>query len=316
MIDIQGDNFFIYSNPSLDPSLNLATEEYLLKQRKEAFLILWRNEKAIVTGKHQVSYREVNFPFCQENGIAVHRRLSGGGTVYHDMGNLNFTLIENRPDKNKLIDFKRYLEPVAEFLNLHSVPAYLSERNDLLLNGYKISGNAQHVEQKLQRVIHHGTLLLNSDLGSLGNGLKSTAVKYETRAVDSVRSKVMNISDHLSKPWPMEEFITAMKAHFIKKYSGESWEPLAEEMEMIRDLAESKYSTWDWNIGYSPRYSATISVNGGELTIHVKNGVISEAEFNNGSEQYKIEELEGLKHRKEELEKVSILKGSDWRSWF
>lgn len=311
----------IYLNESLDPAWNLALEEYLLRHREEDFLILWRNRPAIVTGKHQLSYREVNYPFCHDHGIDVYRRLSGGGTVFHDEGNLNFTMIENRPDKNRMIDFKRYLQPVAAFLNEWGIPAELSDRNDLLVNEFKISGNAQHIEQKMQRVIHHGTLLLNADLASLREGLKSTGIRYKTKAVESVRTKVMNINDLKGVDLRMDEITSSMSQYFRNKYDGELFEPSAAEKAAVDKLAEEKYRTWQWNIGYSPTYEAFITLNGDKIVrIKVKNGIILEAEWQENGKYSEIIQLKDKTHSVETMiwgcAEVEEFKSCDWRDFF
>ncbi len=310
----------IYYNKSLDPGWNLALEEHLLKNKDENFLILWRNKRAIVTGKHQVSYREVNYPFCIENNIPVHRRLSGGGTVYHDSGNLNFTLIENRPDRNKLIDFKRYLTPIATFLNETGIPAELSDRNDLLVNGFKVSGNAQHIEQKLQRVIHHGTLLVDADLRSLGSGLRSTAAEYETKAVDSVRSKVINLNDLHSTHLDMEDLIHRMSSYFAANYNGSEWLLTDGDIKVVDDLAKSKYDTWEWNIGYSPKYTVRITKAENELIMEVKNGKILNAVFRNPISSEKANFMIGLEHSYDTMRNLidtsSALNGFKWQEMF
>ena len=152
----------LHVSAETDVYSHLAAEEYLLKNRQENILMLWQSHKAVVCGKHQNLCAEVNYGFCRENGIDTARRLSGGGTVFHDLGNLNFTFIHALDQGlEKAVQFRRFLDPVMQCLQTLDLDVTYSGRNDLLLNGLKISGNAEHVDQKNKRVLHHGTLLFD-----------------------------------------------------------------------------------------------------------------------------------------------------------
>ncbi|MCK5693684.1 MAG: lipoate--protein ligase family protein, partial [Bacteroidales bacterium] len=180
-------------SPYTNPYFNLAAEEYLLKSFQEDMFLLYRNRPSIVVGKHQNTLAEINLPFVQENEILVARRITGGGTVFHDLGNLNFAFFTSGKE-GELVDYKRATTPIVEALKKMGLEVRLGKRNELLLKGLKISGTASHVFK--QRVLHHGTLLFSSEMGKLSAALKSDKERFTDRAVKSVRSRVTNISDH------------------------------------------------------------------------------------------------------------------------
>lgn len=236
-----------------DPYFNLAAEEYLLKNFAEDVFMLWQSDSAIVVGKHQNALAEINHRYVHENGIKVARRLSGGGTVFHDPGNLNFTFIKNVGQIDQ-VNFKIFTQPIVEVLKKLGLDAYTSGRNDLLLNGKKISGNAEHVYKK--RVLHHGTLLFNSQLQKLKNALKVDLSRFDDKAVQSNRSEVANIVDFLGEPMMVEEFasfvFTGIKAGFPE---AEVFQFSEKDKKAIKQLRDEKYATWDWIYGYSPKYN-------------------------------------------------------------
>jgi lipoate-protein ligase A len=188
---------------STEPEINLATEEFLLKHSGENIVFLYRNKKCVVVGKHQNAMAEINYRFVKENNIPVIRRISGGGTVYHDEGNLNFTFLQNGEEGN-LVNFKAFISPVAAFLKELGAPAVIGPRNDILLDGLKVSGNAEHIYRK--RTLHHGTLLFSSTLTDLRNALHTESGKYTDKAVKSVRSKVTNIKENIAGDWTTDQF--------------------------------------------------------------------------------------------------------------
>jgi lipoate-protein ligase A len=187
----------ILAPATTNPYTNLATEEYLLKNSPSDIFMLWRSQPAVIVGKHQNAMAEINYHFVRENGIPVIRRLSGGGTVYHDLGNLNYTFIMNGTEGN-LVNFRRFAQPIIDVLHGVGVDARLEGKNDLRVNGKKISGNAEHVYKN--RVLHHGTLLVESNLVNLGMALKAPTNRYSDRAVQSIRSVVANLNDYLDRP--------------------------------------------------------------------------------------------------------------------
>jgi len=182
-------------NNHTDPYFNLAVEEYLLRNFGEDCFMLWRNKASIIVGKHQNALAEINYDYVKENNIDVIRRLSGGGTVFHDLGNLNFTFIQNVNKNENIVDFKRYIEPIVKVLQQQGVNAKHEGRNDIMIGGRKVSGNAEHVFKK--RVLHHGTLLFSSEISNLSKALKVNPLLYQDKGVKSVKSRVANINQFL-----------------------------------------------------------------------------------------------------------------------
>jgi lipoate---protein ligase len=261
---------------SADPWLNLATEEFLLHERKEDFLVISINNPSVIIGKHQVAHREVNIKFTEENNIPVIRRISGGGTVYHDRGNLNFAFIK-QSQPGKQVDFKLYTQPVIDFLHYAGIMAVLEGKNDLKVNGLKISGNAEHVFR--ERVLHHGTLLFDASLDHMRQSIKPQSNNYSTRGVESNRSSVTNLKDSLVNFVNTSEFASYMFDYFKSTFPGfKEFRLTSQEKESISALAESKYKTWEWNWGYGPPYtfSGTFEMAGKicRCKIMVKDGII------------------------------------------
>ena len=201
---------------STDPYLNLAIEEYLLKNSEEEYFLLWQNEPTVVIGKNQNAFAEINFDYINEYGIHVARRITGGGAVYHDLGNLNYSYISKKQDND--INFERFAKPVIDALCDMGIPATLSGRNDILVEGKKISGNAQtHFGN---RTLHHGTLLFDVEMDSLSSALKVDSKKIESKAIKSVRSRVANIKSYLKENISITDFANLIKTMIIDKYSA------------------------------------------------------------------------------------------------
>ncbi len=265
---------YIY-NQSTDPTFNLAAEERLLTQSEDEIFMLWRNEPAVIVGRNQNTLAEIDELFIRERGIPVVRRLSGGGAVFHDLGNINFTFIRNATPSEGL-DFQRFTEPIQQALQSMEVECEFSGRNDLLIKGKKFSGNAQHFHGG--RILHHGTLLFASDMADLSGALRVAPEKYRDKAVKSVRSRVTNISSHLPEPMEVTDFIAALM-DFVSQGEAPDLMTLSEgETALIETLAEKRYRTWDWNFGSSPAYNFTRRTRtpGGLLDVHlhVKKGHI------------------------------------------
>jgi len=250
-----------------DPYFNLAAEEYFLKNFHEDFFMLWRSQPSVVVGKHQNALAEINHEFVREHKIPVARRLSGGGTVFHDPGNVNFTFIRN-VEKISEVNFKVFTVPVVEALKKLGVEAYTTGRNDLLIDGKKISGNAEHVHKN--RVLHHGTLLFNSLLDALKGALKVDLSKFEDKAVQSNRSEVTNIANYLPNPISVEEFTDFLFGEISQSFPDfQIYQVTPEDLEAIQKLSIEKYQTWEWIFGYSPRYrfTNTLVTENGEIRI-------------------------------------------------
>ncbi len=230
----------------------LAAEEYLMKNFSEDIFMLWQSENTVVVGKHQNALAEINYPFVHKNGITVARRISGGGTVFHDAGNVNFAYIKNVSSPAE-ISFKLFTGPVVNALAKLEVTATTSGRNDLLVEGKKISGNAEHVFKN--RVLHHGTLLFNSNLETLGQSIKVIPGKYHGKAVQSNRSVVTNILPFLKNQWKADDFSSFLLEVQLEKSANSVYELNEEDNRAIQKLVDKKFSTWDWNYGYSPKYT-------------------------------------------------------------
>ncbi len=237
---------------SNNPYFNLAAEEFLLKEYSGNVFMLWISDPAVVVGKHQNALAEINFRYVFDNNIIIARRLSGGGAVYHDEGNINFTFITNE-QSGKLIDFRRYTEPVIRFLKQTGIDANLGAMNEILVNTFKISGNAEHIYKN--RVLHHGTLLFNTNLDSLRNSLAVIPGRYDSIAVKSRPSAVTNIGHLLAEAMPVKDFCALFMNYIKELYHGELYCFIPEEIRKIEQLAEEKFSKWDWIYGYSPDYS-------------------------------------------------------------
>jgi lipoate---protein ligase len=234
----------------------------------------------VVVGKHQNLLAEINYPFVRENNIALCRRISGGGTVFHDAGNVNFSFIKNVKSPAE-ISFKQFTAPVVEALAKLGIEATTSGRNDLLIDGLKISGNAEHIYKN--RVLHHGTLLFNSDLENLGQAIKVVPGKYESKAVQSNRSPVANISQFLQTPMTTAEFIRFLLGVQLENPENSFYQLSENDILAIEKLSTEKFKTWEWNFGYSPKYSFKneVEIEGKLLKIRliVEKGVIVEAEI-------------------------------------
>ncbi len=240
------------THSSTDPYFNLAAEEYVLKNFPDNCFMLWQNENTIVVGKHQNTLAEINMDYIREKNIKVVRRLSGGGAVYHDLGNLNFTFIMNGHEGH-LVDFKKYTLPVIQVLQKLSVDARFQGKNNLIINGKKFSGNAEHVYRK--RVLHHGTILFSSLTDDLQLALKVNPLKYQSKAVKSIRSRVTNVKEHLSQDIDLFRFRDMIIEHVLEVFNDSRRHEFSEyDLKNITELRNKKYVTWEWNFGYSPDY--------------------------------------------------------------
>lgn len=265
----------IIRNTNTKPEFNLALEEYLLKNINDDIFMLWRNEPAIIVGKNQNTLEEINIDYVKENKISVIRRLTGGGAVFHDLGNINYTFISNLKE-GQFNNYEYFTKPVIDFLISLGVPACFSGRNDLLIDGKKFSGNAQTVYKN--RIMHHGTLLFSSNMSDLKHALKTNKLKVESKGIKSIRSRVTNISNYLNS-MSVVEFLESLESFIIKTDKNAIIYELSEEdIKAVKLLISEKYGTWDWNFGQSPdyNYKKSIKFDCGivEVLMTVSNGYI------------------------------------------
>ena len=263
---------FYIDSSSNDPCFNIATEEFLLRESKEEFFMLYIDRPSVIVGKHQNAIAEINYKYVKENNIPVIRRISGGGTVVHDSGNLNFCYIANSREGFQ-IDFKKYIQPIVDVLiNKYGISAEIGAKNDIRVNGLKISGNAEHVFKN--RVLHHGTLLVSSNLHDLAQALYIIPGKYIDKAVKSIRSEVTNLSE-INTSIEINSLKSTIKSDLKSIYEFEDYTLSTQELAFINNKIVEKFNTWKWNFGYSPSYifrSETVE-------LLVENGIIVKAKI-------------------------------------
>lgn len=279
-----------------DPRLNLALEEYLLRhiESAEPLLLFYVNEPSVIIGRNQNTVEEIDAAYVQAQGIHVVRRLSGGGAVYHDLGNLNFSFVTH--GREDLHNFARFTEPVIATLRALGVDAELRGRSDIYAAGKKISGNAQYATT--QRMFSHGTLLFDTDLGEMLRAINPRQAAIESKAVQSVRSAVANIRELL----PQDMTIAQLKAALVAGLFGDEVPELAlraEDWAAVEALADTRYRTWEWNIGRSPQFnvqkSERLPVGKVDARIQVGQGRIQSLRlYGDFSGQRPVDELEKL----------------------
>ncbi|HGC7537915.1 TPA: lipoate--protein ligase [Streptococcus agalactiae] len=265
-------------NTSNDPAYNVALEAYAFQKLTDIdeIFILWINEPAIIIGRHQNTIQEINKEFIDKNGIHVVRRLSGGGAVYHDLNNLNYTIISNNTQEGAF-DFQTFSKPVIDTLAKLGVKAEFTGRNDLEINGQKFAGNAQAYYKG--RMMHHGCLLFDVDMSVLGQALKVSKDKIESKGIKSVRARVTNIVDHLSDKITVQEFSDAILAQMKEEYPEMDEYVLSDaELSEIQAMRDNQFATWDWTYGKAPEYTIERGVRypAGKITTYanVKNSTI------------------------------------------
>jgi lipoate-protein ligase A len=241
-------------SPSFNPYFNLALEQYVFDcmDRSQEYFMLWRNDNTIVVGKNQNTIAEINQDFVEKHHINVVRRLSGGGAVYHDLGNLNFTIIVSKTNDMSDFDFSRFNKPVVRALAKLGVKAEISGRNDITIDGKKFSGNAQYIKQG--RIMDHGAILYNVDLTVLSKALKVSKDKIESKGVKSVRAHVTNVLDCMEKKVPLETFMKMLVEEMAGSEEIVPHTLTDEEIAAVKKLEAERYDKWEWNYGYSPKY--------------------------------------------------------------
>ncbi|MCP1122785.1 lipoate--protein ligase [Bacillus sp. AFS018417] len=274
---------FIDNKGITDPTINLAIEEYCVKNLNinETYLLFYINEPSIIIGKNQNTVEEINADYVREKGIHVVRRLSGGGAVYHDLGNLNFSFI-TKDDGDSFNNFKKFTEPVTAALGKLGINAELSGRNDILAEGRKISGNAQFATKG--RMFSHGTLLFDSEIDHVVSALNVKMDKIQSKGIKSIRSRVANIAEFLNEKITIEEFKQLLLENI---FEGENeiptYELTEDDWKEIHKISEERYRNWEWNYGKSPKFNLKHShrfpVGQVDVRLEVQKGVVSECKI-------------------------------------
>lgn len=288
----------IIKTPSKNPYINIATEEYLLENKAEEIFLLYVNSPSIIVGKFQNTLAEINLPYVRKKDIKVVRRLTGGGAVYHDEGNLNFSF--HMPYRGESFsDFKKFTQPIINFLATLHIQAQLSGRNDLIIEDKKFSGNAKFI-YKNRKLLQHGTILINSEITELANALKANPLKFKDKATQSVKSRVTNLIEYLPSEISTPDFADKLMDYILQTYpNAKKYELTEKEQNEIEKLANEKYSRWEWNYGKSPNYNfqKKIRAKAGtiEFQLSIKDGIIEDAHiFGDFFALNPIEEIEKL----------------------
>ncbi|WP_060208601.1 lipoate--protein ligase [Sporosarcina koreensis] len=306
--------YFVDNKGITDPRINLAIEEYVLKNMdidKDSFLLFYINEPSIIIGKNQNTVEEINTEYVDANGIHVVRRLSGGGAVYHDLGNLNYSFI-TKDDGESFRNFKKFTEPVIKALADMGVTAELLGRNDILVEGRKVSGNAQFATQG--RMFTHGTLMFDTEIERVVSALKVRKDKIESKGIKSIRSRVANISEFIEGPMTIEQFrMEILKSIFEGEENVQYWELTDEDWDNIRALSAERYGNWDWNYGKSPKFNMQHShrfpVGGIDVRLQVEKGKIDDVNiygdfFGVGDVAVVEERLKGVQYDRDSITKA------------
>ena len=308
---------FIDNKGITDPMINLAIEEYILENlelgEKDTYLLFYVNGPSIIIGRNQNTIEEINTDYVEENNIKVVRRLSGGGAVYHDEENLNFSFI-TRDDGESFQNFQKFTQPIVDALNSKGVPAELQGRNDIVVEGRKISGNAMFT--KNGRMFSHGTLMLNSKIEELTKALKPKKIKIESKGIKSIRSRVANINEFLEEKMTIDEFKEMILKHIFNVDDVKDvpqYVLTEEDWEKIHEISRNRYQKWEWNYGKSPEFNIqeTYKFPAGlvDVRLNVKNGIIKDCTiFGDFFGIGDIEELEnkliGLRHDRKTMEEA------------
>ncbi len=293
------------------PAFNFACEEFLLNKLDEDVFFVYRNHPAVVVGKHQNALAEVDTDALRTEGLEIFRRISGGGAVYHDLGNVNFSFIHHSSAK-ATVDFHRFTQPIRDLLANNGVYAVPEGKNNLSIHGKKISGNAEHLYKN--KVLHHGTLLFSTDLQRLKKVLSPPPGVYRHHGMPSAPRQVTNISDHMPQKLSIREFEQELLQFVIRKYNGNHYALNDTCIAEIRELANSKYDAYSWNYGYSPpyRFSKVLTAPGGEVLevmLNVKNGKVTKAHvfgnFTRGKDLNTLaSKITGIHHAEQEFRKI------------
>lgn len=301
---------YYIESESNDPRFNLALEQYVFDvlNRRHSYFMLWQNDSSIIIGKHQNTVAEINQEFVEKHKIRVVRRLSGGGAVYHDMGNINFTFITDKD--SELFDFSKFCQPVVKALGSIGVKAAINGRNDMEIGGRKFSGNSQYAREG--RIMHHGTMMFDSRLEMLEKALAVSEDKIRSKGHQSVKSRVTNIRPYLRQDMDTKQFFQVIRDFMFRENQMIPYELTEEEINQIKKIQKERYDTWEWNYGFSPDYEIEKKrrMEGcGNIEIHmnIKDGIICDLAFtgdyfSNLDSRGLASYLKGSKLEKTELE--------------
>lgn len=311
---------------STDPYYNLALEEYIFNTADEDCFMLWQNDNTIVVGKYQNTIEEISKKYVKEHGINVVRRLSGGGAVYHDLGNINFTFIAKQNEENTFC-FEHFTKHIIDVLAKYQIKAEFNSRNDLVVDGKKFSGNSQYI--KNGKVLHHGTILFNSNLEVLVEALNVAEIKIESKAIKSMHQRVTNIKEYMPSNVNLQEFKEAIKSNVFLNEDVKEYTITDQDNLEICSLRKQKYMTWEWNYAQSPKCNIIKKekcedVGVVQVMLEVENGYIKKSKLFGDffvSEELQEHEKrmegcqysqEGLSNAVEEISKVIVGMKKEW----
>ena len=242
-------------SPSTDPTFNLALEEYAFGHLdpQEEYFMLWRNRPSVIIGKHQNAQQEVNLLYAEQHHIPVVRRLSGGGAVYHDLNNLNFTFIVRGAVPE--LSMERFAAPLLAACRRFGIQARIEGRNDVTADGRKFSGNARYVERG--RTMHHGTILLQTDRETMEQVLTVSSDKIESKGIASVKSRVTSLSLCAGYVIEPDVFSAVLREEVFGTDMPHQYMWTEEDLRQIELLKQNRYATWAWNVGTFPVYEVT-----------------------------------------------------------
>lgn len=265
---------------SMDPYFNFALEYYFMREHNldDDIFLFWRTDITLMIGRYQNIIEEINHAYAKEKNMNIVRRQSGGGTIFTDPNGWQFSFIVKTP-KNEPIDFTKYTKPIIEALNKMGVEAYFNDRNDILVNGKKISGNAQH--RTPEYTLHHGSILFNTDLEELVKSITVSEEKIISKGIKSIRQRVTNVAEHMEKKISSVEFKQEMLKHLLKDFN-KTYEPTTDDIKRINEIADEVFRNWEWNYGNSPEYQIIKSnrFKGGKVQfcLNVDKGYITQCE--------------------------------------
>lgn len=271
-----------FHQKTTDSAFNLALEELLVRESEEEIFYLWQNAPAVIIGRNQNTLAEINSDFIRAKNINVTRRNTGGGAVYHDLGNINYSYITNF-EEGKSINFADFAIPIIKTLAESGIHAEFSGRNDILIDGKKISGSAQ--SRIGSRILFHGTMLFDVNIEDLVNSLNVSGIKISGKGIASVRSRVTNIKEHFSQNINVKDFINSISTSLRRQFNVTQDYIVPEKIiQEAEKLAQTKYRTWEWNYGNSPEfnYEKSSKFTGGNVTLQldIQKGKILNAKFN------------------------------------